>query len=449
MSQIDVEPSESIARKKKRYNSNSENNAMWETVDDEDGNPVKKSANTENKSAETEENKTENKRMSSAATVRSPLAPVENRGAQNNNNNNNNSADDDLENTLLAKNEEFFVYRRDRPVFIPAIDPFSQLSDEMILHIFKWLPKKTLIRCCFVSHRFNKIVHTDILWTRLDLGGRCLKAGALGNVISRGVVILRLASTGIPDPIFDGDLSDWDSYESKLQYLDLSMATISTAGLELLLSKCRKLKKLSLEHVRVTDGVCDEIAANSDIDSLNMTMCEGVSATGIYAISAKLRNLRCLNICWTNLTTGALEVFVKNVTPDLLRLNIAGCRNTMTDAILKQLVRQCPNLVELDVSDCPKLTTEGLKCLGSLKSLEYLSIARCYIVDVTAFLNHHLKQSPALAYLDVFGLLREESLEILSSTFSGIGFNKFIYSSVARPTVGTRRTSIWGFRTRD
>lgn len=38
---------------------------------------------------------------------------------------------------------------------------------------------------------------------------------------------------------------------------------------------------------------------------------------------------------------------------------------------------------------------------------------------------------------------------MLEKTFKNIGINKFIHSSVARPTVMPRRTSIWGLRTRD
>lgn len=55
----------------------------------------------------------------------------------------------------------------------------------------------------------------------------------------------------------------------------------------------------------------------------------------------------------------------------------------------------------------------------------------------------------SLVYLDVFGLLTEQALAVLQDSFVNVGINKFIHSSVARPTVGTRRTSIWGLRTRD
>ena len=72
-------------------------------------------------------------------------------------------------------------------------DNFERLSDEMILSIFKWLPKKTLIRCSLVCQRFNRVAQDETLWTRLDLSGKVIQPGALGRILQRGVVILRLA----------------------------------------------------------------------------------------------------------------------------------------------------------------------------------------------------------------------------------------------------------------
>lgn len=54
-----------------------------------------------------------------------------------------------------------------------------------------------------------------------------------------------------------------------------------------------------------------------------------------------------------------------------------------------------------------------------------------------------------LKYLDVFGLLTDAGLANLEKAVKSIEVNKFMHSSVARPTVTPRRTSIWGIRTRD
>lgn len=86
----------------------------------------------------------------------------------------------------------FFLYRtRNREA--PGPDYFSRLSDEIILEIFKWLPKKALIRCSTVCRKFNQLTADESLWTRLDLGGKHIRAGTFAHILSRGVIIFRMA----------------------------------------------------------------------------------------------------------------------------------------------------------------------------------------------------------------------------------------------------------------
>ena len=60
-----------------------------------------------------------------------------------------------------------------------------------------------------------------------------------------------------------------------------------------------------------------------------------------------------------------------------------------------------------------------------------------------------LRSAKTLMYLDVFNLMSESSIASLQENLQTIEINKFLFSSVARPTVGIRRTSIWGLRVRD
>lgn len=77
-------------------------------------------------------------------------------------------------------------------------------------------------------------------------------------------------------------------YTSRLQYLDLSMANVSQSGLVELLTRCRQLKKLSLEHATLDDRICAQIAANRDIEVLNVTMAEGLN---VHSVRLLLGNL--------------------------------------------------------------------------------------------------------------------------------------------------------------
>lgn len=144
-----------------------------------------------------------------------------------------------------------------------ATDPFSKLSDEIILHIFQYLPKKALTRLAQVNSRFSRITTDESLWVRMDLGNRCLLPTALGKILSRGLIICRLAQARIPRPIFDEHL---EGIQLKLQYLDLSLASIDKTSLTQLLSACRILKKLSLEQLELDNGICMEIGENSNLE---------------------------------------------------------------------------------------------------------------------------------------------------------------------------------------
>lgn len=110
------------------------------------------------------------------------------------------------------------------------------------------------------------------------------------------------------------------------------MAVVSKQALDELLSRCRRLKKLSLEHVALDSNICVEIAANKNLEALNLAMCEGIDARSIRQMMNDLKVLQSLNISWTHMKFDTLTTFVECVPSSLVRLNIAGCRKQMTDS---------------------------------------------------------------------------------------------------------------------
>jgi len=130
-----------------------------------------------------------------------------------------------------------------------------------------------------VCKRWNQIARDEVLWTRLDLGNKVLSEGTLGHILPRGVQILRLAQAEIADSVFSRCNEVCNNfYISKLQFLDLSMAVISPNGLAMLLAKCRYLKKLSLEKCVINKDCCRAISQNTELEILNLTMCENMNA---------------------------------------------------------------------------------------------------------------------------------------------------------------------------
>ncbi|CAH0602460.1 unnamed protein product [Chrysodeixis includens] len=204
-------------------------------------------------------------------------------------------------------------------------DAFSALSDEMLLSVFRWLHKRTLASAMLVCKRWHRVACDETLWQRLDLGNKNLSKDALGRILARQPVIVRLASS---------EIGPWNpvgpATPSRLQYLDLSMASLDLDTLQQLLARAPALRKLSLESVQLADSCCDMIGRCSNLETLNLTMAQGITAEGLSSILEGCPGLLSLNISWCNLDEAALEVLVTMIPQKIQRLNIGGAR-IMTD----------------------------------------------------------------------------------------------------------------------
>lgn len=359
----------------------------------------------------------------------------------------------------LSIEEEFFQYtntmKGPNTQVLPVKDFFNRLPEELVLSVFKWLPKCTLAKCARVCKRWLKVTQDESLWRRLDLGLVTVPAGVVGQVLSRGCAVLRLSRATVLQPVFTSSVSGLPTFplssqsgSARLQYLDLSMTSISGPCLELLLSHCSMLRNLSMENAEVNDVICSAISANANLSVLHLGGVKGLKENGIRRILRKCRKLIELNVGWTQLSAPSLQVISTLLCPSVRRLCLSGHRDTLTDAHIKDLVESCPNLRDLDVSDSSLLTPASLNTMvEGLTYLESVSTSRCYNITPSSYLM--LTACPTLLYLNVFGLLREPALEELKERLQGIEINKFMFTSVARPTVGIKRTSIWNLRVRD
>ncbi|XP_068627169.1 S-phase kinase-associated protein 2-like [Battus philenor] len=342
--------------------------------------------------------------------------------------------------TPLGLEEEMIINKRSKSEPVGS-DTFSVLSDEMILSVFRWLPKRTLAHCMLVCKRWYRVACDETLWQRLDLGNKVLSKNALGRILARKPIIIRLAST---------EIAEWHATTpvtpSRVQYLDLSMCTVDNQTLCCLLERCPGLKKLSLESVQMTDSICKLIGRCSNMETLNLTMSRDITAEGLAEILKGCVGLQALNISWCSLDERALQVLVGALPQKLQRLNVGGAR-TMTDEMVQKLVARCPRLLELDLSDCSHLGAAAVLAVLALSHLEHLALSRCYLLPPHVLTK--LSSMPSLQYLEVWGMLQAGSLSALRATLPSIQVNQFMFSAIARPTVGARRTSIWGLRTRD
>jgi len=177
-------------------------------------------------------------------------------------------------------------------------------------------------------------------------------------------------------------------------------------------------------------------------------MCTGVTITGICSLvkGGKNSRLKQLNLAWTNLTKATILQVIKNL-PKLQQLNLSGCRETLSDDCIKQLVKSCPHLTHLDLSDAFNLTAKSLEEILKLQKLVYLGLSRCYSIPPAAFSSCVQKKS--LKSLEIFGFLNTEGIEILKKELPNIAINKSIFSTIARPVGSMYFGKIWDVQCKD
>lgn len=72
------------------------------------------------------------------------------------------------------------------------LDVFANLSDEIVLGIFKHLSYDDLKCATQVSHRFRRLAQDESLWPRFDFASKTLNSNSLAYILKLGVRFLRL-----------------------------------------------------------------------------------------------------------------------------------------------------------------------------------------------------------------------------------------------------------------
>ena len=67
------------------------------------------------------------------------------------------------------------------------------------------------------------------------------------------------------------------------------------------------------------------------MDTLNLTMCTGLDLDCCSMLTSQLRQLRYLNIGWTQLNSQCIEHLCRNIQTNIEQLTLTGFRQEMTD----------------------------------------------------------------------------------------------------------------------
>ncbi|KQL60070.1 S-phase kinase-associated protein 2 [Amazona aestiva] len=261
-----------------------------------------------------------------------------------------------------VKEKDFVIVRRPR-LLRDSGASWDTLPDELLLAIFAYLPLSDLIRASVVCKRWHRLSFDESLWQTLDLAGKILLPGVVGQLLPAGVTVFRCPRSSISSPLFK------TSKPLKLQCMDLSNCTMSVASLQSILSLCEKLQNLSLEGLVLSDDIIK-------LDELNLS--------------------------WCNFTDAHVKAAVNHVTSKVTQLNLSGYRQNLQMQVkdgltlsvlfsdVQTLVERCPLLVHLDLSDSVMLNRECFQYFRKLSCLQHLCLSRCYQIfsaDLVACIN--------------------------------------------------------------
>lgn len=170
----------------------------------------------------------------------------------------------------------------------------------------------------------------------------------------------------------------------ELTSLDMSACTgVEDASLQKIAPYLTKLTHLKIAHglEKVqTDGI-KALAALTNLTHLDASGCGGVDDESLQLLASYLPNLTHLTIksCggFEPLSAAAIQNFTS-----LTYLDAHKCQ-MMNDSNLRTIISHLPNLTYLRISNCPHISSNGIKAIKDLRSLTHLDMSFCEVDDAS------------------------------------------------------------------
>jgi len=219
---------------------------------------------------------------------------------------------------------------------------------------------------------------------------------------------------------------------------------IDVSTLHGLLSHCSKLQNLSLEGLRLSDTIVDNLAQNTNLLWLNLSGCSGFSESALKTLLSNCSRLDELNLSWCcDFTEKPVQVAIAHVSETITKLNLSGYQKNLQRSDVSTLVGRCPNLVHLDLSDSVMLKNDCFPEFYQLNYLQHLSLSWCYDIIPETLLE--LGEIPTLKTLQVFGIIPDSTLQLLKEALPHLQINCSHFTTITRPTIGNKKNQeIWG-----
>ena len=318
--------------------------------------------------------------------------------------------------------------------------------NEVILNVLSFLQLPDLIRCGLVSKRIRRVSFIECLWHKIyilnsDHSRKIVPTELVKRIINRGCKYLslrgckvtgklkysdfsldsnywnyRLFSTALTlsmdltsqtHMVFDSssDSSDSSDFESKyrkrrrlvkqnktktemvtsqLISLDLTQCHVEQSVMNVLLTACHSLKKLTLRKVSLTPYmfqiICDR--NGQTLETLDLTATNGPGTIqqflphDMLLILNNCLQLKEIDFSGCSLSETCVELLVNQLSPNIEKLTLGAFGMYILDEHIATLVSRCKRITSLNLAFKTNLTDISLtNIMENLKNLEELDIS--------------------------------------------------------------------------
>ncbi|XP_056596470.1 dynein regulatory complex subunit 6 [Triplophysa dalaica] len=317
-------------------------------------------------------------------------------------------------------------------------DRLSLLPNKLSLKIFQNLGVGDLLRCAQVCRSWKAITQVSSLWTEMNFSsescwitdetvGRLLRAHRVyvTSVNLCGCAVLQWSSLrcisqcknlqelnlsecpNVNDEIIKMILEGCHS----LLHINLAFTDITNTTIQALSRCCLTLRSLNLAYcTNISDEGLQNLTTGKGchrLIQLDLSGCSQITADGfshvadacgslqeivlddlptltdacVQALVSKCRTLTVISVLDSPYLSDVAFKAIAEVT-SLTKFQIEG-NNRIADSSWKALCRSSPKLSEVHACDCPRVTDNSLKFLGSLTKLHNLNISGCIKVTDT------------------------------------------------------------------
>ncbi|KAJ5294402.1 hypothetical protein N7508_009223 [Penicillium antarcticum] len=313
---------------------------------------------------------------------------------------------------------------------VKTFDFWGDMPRELKMEVFQHLTPQEIVRCSAVSKAWNEMCYDGQLWSKVDTTEYYSKIPS--------DVLVKLITSGGP---FVRDLNlrgciqmrdKWSSDGERISDLCRNVVNFSLEGCRIdkpsiysFLLRNPRLENINVSGLSSITNSAMKVIARScpQLETLNVSWCNNVDSSGLLRIvqsCERLKDLKASEIRGFSNEKFTLALFERN---SLERLIMS--RTDLTDESLKILVHgKNPNMDlltdrpvvpprrfrHLDLHQCAEVTDAGLKSLAhNVPDLEGLQVSQCSELTDSSIIDI-IQTTPKLSHLEM------EDLENLTNS---------------------------------